>query len=279
VRAIGAIVETARAFAREQNVPLVDFVADVNALAAARSTAAIPGAELFLDHVHPTIEANRELARRLAALVAPGHPLSADVESACSNTVYATVNAREQGIALRNVAKVLSWAGKSADAARLARDAAALLGEDAECHFLEAVAAEEARDDAATEDHYRRATELDPIFWKAWNNLGVLYSRQKRYDEALACYERVARGDPGRPNIHFNLGRAYLRKDRAADAATAFGEAVARTPDDADAWFLLGEAREQLDRRREAAAAYRRAARLDPDDAEAAEAARRMEQP
>jgi tetratricopeptide (TPR) repeat protein len=277
VRAIGPLLDAMRKVARERKLPLLDFAAIVDTLARAATPAPLPGAELFLDHVHPTIEANRALARRLLNQIAPTAALTPAVETACSNAVYAVVDHHEQGIGLRNVAKVLSWAGKSQEAARLAEDAGTLLGEDAECHFLVAVAAEERDDFEAAAARYQRAIELDPTFWKAWNNLGVLRSRQKRHEEAVACYQRVAEGDPGRLNIHFNLGRAWLRLRKPAEAAAALEQAVARATEDADAWFLLGEAREDLGLRQEAATAYQRAAELNPADQEAAEAAQRLQ--
>ncbi len=62
----------------------------------------------------------------------------------------------------RNIAKVLSWAGKTEDAARAARLALAELGEDAECSFiLGAEASEFGRwDDAML--HYREALRHEP---------------------------------------------------------------------------------------------------------------------
>ncbi len=279
VRAIGPLLEAMRAVAKERRIPLVDFAAVVETLAEAQTGAPIPGAELFLDHVHPTIEGNRALARRLLNRVAPSAALTPAVEAAASNAVYATVDRQEQGVGLRNVAKVLSWAGKSQDAARLAADAEALLGPNPECEFLYAVAAEERGDRPAAEQHYRRAVALDAEFWKAWNNLGVLLSRTRRHEEAVTCYQRVADGDPERPNIHFNLGRALLRLDRPGEAAAALQESVRRADRDADAWFLLGQAREDVGQRQEAAAAYARAAALNPADREAVESARRLQQP
>ncbi len=58
LRAPAAILRALREVTAEAKVPAVDFVA----LQEAHSEHGIPGAAVFLDHVHPTIEANRLLA-------------------------------------------------------------------------------------------------------------------------------------------------------------------------------------------------------------------------
>ena len=38
------------------------------------------------------------------------------------------------------------------------------------------------------EKYFLKAIELDPLFIDAMDNLGVVYRRQKRYDDAIAVY-------------------------------------------------------------------------------------------
>jgi len=58
LRATGAMLEIVKEVGRDRDVPVVDFVGLLNRL----SKHDTPGEELFLDHVHPTIEANSRLA-------------------------------------------------------------------------------------------------------------------------------------------------------------------------------------------------------------------------
>ena len=60
LRALTSMVEAVRAVAARQRLPMVDF----EALIDGRSDHTIPGNQQFLDHVHPTIAANRGLPWR-----------------------------------------------------------------------------------------------------------------------------------------------------------------------------------------------------------------------
>ncbi len=48
---------------------------------------------------------------------------------------------------------------------------------------------------------------MDPDYARAHNNLGVLYERQGRREEARAEYEAAQRADPGLEDARRNLER------------------------------------------------------------------------
>ncbi len=89
----------------------------------------IPGEELFLDHVHPTIKGHEllavELVRAMAGegILRPGSDWETQAVAAAEAKIEAKVDDVAHGLALANLARVLLWAGKDEEAARLARQA------------------------------------------------------------------------------------------------------------------------------------------------------------
>jgi len=277
LRALSAMGGIVLEVAREQEVAVVDFeemvARDVQAAQGHRA----PGEDWFLDHVHPTIEGHRRLAVELLAVLAnsgwlpPRGQWSADRLEAVRRRVLDSLDTGRQGLALRNLAKVLSWAGKSEDAARLASQALEKLGEDAECRFILGVAAaEQGRwEEAATS--YRRAIAREPEYLKAHNNLGTALARLGRDDEAIAHYEIVLAADPGHTSARFNLANALLRGGQPAAAGAHYLEVLRTDPDDVDARFNLARSYARRGDWSAAADAYREVLAREPEDSDAAE--------
>jgi tetratricopeptide (TPR) repeat protein len=73
---------------------------------------------------------------------------------------------------------------------------------------------------------YREAIDLDPQWAVPWYNLGLVYKRQRKWDESLVCNRQAVLLDEGDQAANWNLGIA----------ATAVGEwRIAR-----DAWKRVG---------------------------------------
>jgi tetratricopeptide (TPR) repeat protein len=73
--------------------------------------------------------------------------------------------------------------------------------------------------------HLQKAVALDPGLAKAQFQLGVLYSDEGRFAEAIAALETSVRLDPSLAQAHYRLGQAYRRtgrEDLAAKALEAF---------------------------------------------------------
>ena len=138
LRAFSAIRDIVIETAQSHDVRCVDFVSLVEAESAHR----LPGAELFLDHVHPTIEGNRLLALALLDTIADMGRLSyaptwnRQAAERVTDRVLESLDNQSHAIALRNLAKVLGWAGKSEESARLARQAMEIDPRDAESQYI-----------------------------------------------------------------------------------------------------------------------------------------------
>ncbi|MEZ4278887.1 MAG: tetratricopeptide repeat protein [Myxococcota bacterium] len=281
LRALSPIVEAVREAARRHDVPAVDLPALLRAEAGDANRAA--GEAWFLDHVHPTIEGHRLLARALVgAMHGAGH-LDADPQTraadltAAEQAHLAAMDPRDHGLALKNLAKTLSWAGKTEDAARAARRALEILGEDAECDFVLAELATLRGETEQAIAHLERASRLDPTWAKAHNNLGVERMRIGRLEEALVAYDDALRHDPGHVSARFNRANALRRLGRLAEAVEDFRAVVAAKADDGDAWFNLSQTYAEMGQAAEALAAMRTVVALDPGDHEAAEIVAELE--
>src|SRR5262249_2764605 len=143
---------------------------------------------------------------------------------------------------------------------------------------------------------YRRAIELQPGDWSAYNGLGKLYFQQAKYDKAAEAFARVTKLSPDNSRAFFNLGAADYYLQRLDDAraalessirlqptgfaysnlgtlefagghyaasAKAFEEAVRLVPDDYQLWYNLGDAyRWSAGQRERASNAYEKAIAL-----------------
>ncbi|MEZ4217306.1 MAG: tetratricopeptide repeat protein [Myxococcota bacterium] len=251
LRAISPIVEATREIARRERVATIDYPALLDARNAATGAPA-RGADWFLDHVHPTIEGHRVLARELLAHVGSlgwlpdGAPGDEAALARAEAGVRARIDDGERGLSLRNLAKVLSWAGKNEDAARAARAALELLGDDAECLFLLSLDASDRGDHLEAVSLLREAVRLDPDWVKPRHNLGVELARAGRDEEALAAYAVVVELEPAHPNVHYNRANALSRLGRLEEAAAAYERALELDPRDADAREALDGIRARL---------------------------------
>jgi len=70
------------------------------------------------------------------------------------------------------------------------------------------------------EELLKKAVALDPNLAEAHQQLGNLYSDQKKYAEAIAEYLAALEHNPEMPDTHYRLGQAYVhtgQKDRAQE--------------------------------------------------------------
>lgn len=248
LRASTPIRETVVEVAASENVPLVNFVEIMER----NSPEGIPGENLFFDHVHPTIEGNRLLGvALLEAMIAAEivHPESKWGEAAISQVkekVEAGINQETHGKALINLSQVLNWAGKVEESGKLAIQAAEMLPDESEAHFLAgcALAHENRLDEAKTK--FQRAVELTPKFARAHDNLGLVFYKQEQFDQARQCFQQAIEIDPNYAHAHNNLGMVFAQKNELREAAAQFEKALQLQPDYPDASRNLNLARQML---------------------------------
>ena len=108
-----------------------------------------------------------------------------------------------------------------------------------------------------------------PNHSNSWFNLGVLFRKARRLDEALVCYQKALNLGISNPEeVHLNRGviyADYLRQDAAAERELQ--AALALSPGYIPALLNLANIHEDRGRRDEAQGLYRQILALDPQDA------------
>lgn len=85
-----------------------------------------------------------------------------------------------------------------------------------------------------------RATEADPKWFEAWNNLGARHISTGQYAAALDAFRTALSIDPNDSIVHSNLGLAYLFLRRAPEAETAAARALQLDPSSTRAAYVAG---------------------------------------
>ena len=116
---------------------------------------------------------------------------------------------------------------------------------------------------------YNEVIELEPDVSITYNNLGVLFGDLERYVEAEEAYRQAIAKDPNAAAAYYNLGLLLKKLERYAEAEEAYRQAIAKDPNDAAAYYNLGILLKKLERYAEAEEAYRQAIAKDPNYAAA----------
>jgi hypothetical protein len=75
-------------------------------------------------------------------------------------------------------------------------------------------------------EELKKAVQLNPIFTKAYNAMGVSYDKLGNYSRAASCYRSALRIDPKLDYVHNNLGYSYLLTNELDAAIDAFQKAI-----------------------------------------------------
>jgi tetratricopeptide (TPR) repeat protein len=270
LRATSDILASVHFVAQQEDVPVIDFAQMIQA----RSRKQITGSDWFLDHVHPTVDGHRVLAEAIAAEIAKQHQYampanSEELAAKVKMRIEGRIDVRRHGEALKNLAKVLSWAGKQADADRLALQAAELLGGDAETEYLAGNALLAAGDVDAAIKRFDAALQLDPMHHLTMNSLGSAYHQRGDLETAQQFYLQAAKAAPQFAPVHNNLGALYQRQGKLERANTHYREAVRLNPRYAKAFNNLGALARDQSQWSAAEAYFRKALEIDGQFAEA----------
>ncbi|MCB9897459.1 MAG: tetratricopeptide repeat protein [Planctomycetes bacterium] len=305
LRAITPLVEAVREAARAPDVLSVDALELADTLAREHTGVPVPGREVFLDHVHWTIEGDRRVALAIVDALADGGlllpaPDWRDALPEITARVEASLSEEDRVRALARLAAVLDWARKRDEAEQLTDEALRLSGGgDAMSWWAKGNfhLGREEWDDAIAA--YEQALVVDPGYTEAHQNLaaallrvgrpqdalahvaeaerlggvtarsaftrGAALGELQRDDESRAALEECLRLDPSQADAHNLLGLAALRDGRLAEAETHLLAARDAAPDEARPRYNLGRLRELQERDGDAEALYREALAREPD--------------
>lgn len=97
----------------------------------------------------------------------------------------------------------------------------------------------------------------------AYNRLGILYAKSKKFDEAVECFEIAQSLDNNPASIH-NAGLIYLETGAYEKAEMAFRQAIELEGDVPARYVALAKAEEKLGNTKKAVEALENAYALDP---------------
>jgi tetratricopeptide (TPR) repeat protein len=112
---------------------------------------------------------------------------------------------------------------------------------------------------------YQTAIQITPNFYRPYNDLGNAYFNKGRLDDALHEYQTAVTLNPDYAEPYNNIGIVYAEKGRYEDAIREFQTALQLKPNYADAHANLGNAYYQQGHFREAIIQYQDALKLNPD--------------
>jgi len=103
------------------------------------------------------------------------------------------------------------------------------------------------RELAGAEAQFKKAIDLRPDFYEAYNNLGLAISDQGRREEAVAAFKKAVELSPEAPEAYNNLGCLYKGKKDYQQAVEYFNQAIAKQSDYSLAYLNLGTAYEEME--------------------------------
>ncbi len=217
LRALEATDRIIREVASETSTPWVDLPEIIERRLQARLGHGIPGNEVLLDHVHPTLEAHQWIAQEvLGTLSGLGivslRPLEDTTREALIVEHLSTLDEAYYARRDLNLAKVLGWAGKF---------------------------------DEALEPLERAASQLydEP---EVFRNLGIVYQKMGRIGDALQAHQRAVELGPAVAESQFNLGVVLAEVGQWQRSASALRKAIELKPDYPEASFNLAIALREL---------------------------------
>jgi tetratricopeptide (TPR) repeat protein len=139
-------------------------------------------------------------------------------------------------------------------------------GED---DYQEALAKFEAGDYEACAQALLRAIEKEPFEPVYTNNLGVVYTKMEKYDEAIEAFKKMLEIQPESYTANKKIGELYGFMQDYENAAPFYKKAVELSPNDPDAFYNLGACATNLHDFTGAMDAFSSAVELKPDFAAA----------
>jgi len=104
------------------------------------------------------------------------------------------------------------------------------------------------RELSGAESQFKKAIDIRPDFYEAYNNLGLAISDQGRREEAVTAFKKAVELSPEAPEAYNNLGCLYKGKKDYQQAVEYFNQAIAKQSDYSLAYLNLGTAYEEMEK-------------------------------
>ena len=244
LRATTDIRDALREVAKARQVPVVDL--DAILRSAGQQDHPVLGEAEFLDHVHPTMDGHRQLALALLEKIRsenllPVPELTAAAQQQAEAAVADQIDDEEHGVALRNLAKVLHWAGKFREAKRNATQALQKLPDDPESMFLLADCRKELGEIDLAFGAFHELLVAHPNYDRARIPFGVMFYQSGDYPEAQKQLTLGLLAFPENAQGHYWLGASHLAMGEYKEAEESLQRALEIAPRDPGTLFAIAE--------------------------------------
>jgi len=88
-------------------------------------------------------------------------------------------------------------------------------------------------------EEYKRAVKLNPYYADAYNNLGLVYLKEKNHDEAQKAFAMTLELEPDFAEAYNNLALVYMEREMYHKALEWFTKASTLMPENAAVYFNL----------------------------------------
>jgi tetratricopeptide (TPR) repeat protein len=105
---------------------------------------------------------------------------------------------------------------------------------------------EKQMDDHA-EQVLKEVLKINPDTINVYNNLGIIYRRQKRYQKAINQYKKAVKVNPTDENIYYNMGRTYFDMEEFENAKIILEQALEINPNFKEATSMIKTIDRQLE--------------------------------
>ncbi|QDT08443.1 tetratricopeptide repeat protein [Planctomycetes bacterium K23_9] len=267
-----------RQLSQQQDLMLVDFDAQLRQLCQTEYGHSILGKEYFLDHVHPTIQVHQKLSLWIVECLQQHKwlaqvPVPESEVQRINTAVLAKVDPVAQGVALRNLAKVLHWAGKFSEAEPRARDALRLLPDDPESLLVLADCLHRTDQVNSAVATYDQLLGTAPMYTRAYLPYGELLFELQAYEKAEDIFSVAVLTLPDESSNHvraqYFLGITYLQLNDFKQAAALLANVDRLFPDDPGTRLFLAQSQAGLGHTALAIQTYKSVLKLSPQDIDA----------
>lgn len=113
--------------------------------------------------------------------------------------------------------------------------------------------------------YLKAAVEMNPDYAQGYNHLGIFYTRNKKYAEAIDNFKKALQIDFSLMEVHYNLAYLYMEREEYSTALPYLKEVVLANPEDYETYYLMGICCIRSNMEKEAMSFFSESHRLKPE--------------
>jgi tetratricopeptide (TPR) repeat protein len=134
-----------------------------------------------------------------------------------------------------------------------------------------------ARKDKSAPDYFTAAIRINPKSTEAYFGRAYYYQQTKQYQKALFDYRKVIDIDPSNDRAYYNVGMINFDAEKYEEALRSFNICVQMNNNYTEAYYMRGLVHEELNNKADAKLSYQYALQLSPNYVLAQEGLKRVE--